>query len=280
MLQRPSCYRQLGSPAYAEPKRDGWRILIRVSAGSVSYTTKRGTDITARVPLSLTRMVLDSLPWSTCTLDGEIYTPTDERAHAVPRGLSGKIPLELMVFDVLEADGRDLRDLPLCQRHWWLDQLPFAAPRVRYTSTAEAVKALGASEGVIVKRVSSTYASGQRNSDWQKRKLYETRTWRVVGVVIDTDPLRVRQIVVEHLGEFHRINTPTHHAAAVLRALMEWSADHDYALPGVDTFWPSRSTAFGYRLDDSIDIRVSIKAMARRGRCRSLREAVVVGVKR
>jgi bifunctional non-homologous end joining protein LigD len=90
---------------------------------------------------------------------------------------SSRAPATLLVFDVLNLDGRPTLDLPYSARRELLAELELEGPNWKtprnfvgqthavLTSTRE--RGL---EGVVVKRLDSTYKPGSRNGSWVKHK--------------------------------------------------------------------------------------------------------------
>jgi bifunctional non-homologous end joining protein LigD len=163
-----------------EIKFDGYRIQMRVTQGKTVLRTRGDLDWTARFP-EIARAG-QSLP--DCLLDGEIVA-LDE--HGVPSfsalqaaladGKTGA--LVFFVFDLLFADGADLRDSSLEQRKARLRTLLAARKsdsRLAYVEHFEtAGDALLRSacrmklEGVVSKRLDAPYRSGRGNG-WLKTK--------------------------------------------------------------------------------------------------------------
>jgi len=86
----------------------------------------------------------------------------------------GRIPLLYIVFDVLELDGQRTTHLPYRERRRLLDGLDLDGPRWRTSAVFEdgepllAVAQEHGLEGVVAKRLTSPYRSGQRG--WVKVK--------------------------------------------------------------------------------------------------------------
>lgn len=170
-----------------EPKLDGWRALVfRDEEQGVLLQARTGRLITAHFP-----DVADAalrLPPGT-VLDGEIvvwhggradFAAVQRRAltseqHA-PR-LAAEHPAGYAAFDVLEAEGTDLRARPYAERRArLLEVLDGLAPSFRpVPATRDRMTALDwwerwtpelGVEGLMVKHVSGTYNGGAR--DWRK----------------------------------------------------------------------------------------------------------------
>ncbi|WP_424014517.1 ATP-dependent DNA ligase LigA [Halorubrum xinjiangense] len=123
-------------------------------------------------------------------LDGEVVAVDDDgdplpfqevlrrfrRKHDVDR-MREAVSLRLHAFDCLHADGDDLLDDPLRDRHERLREvLPDAAADLTLAADADAIAteeraALDAGhEGVMLKNPAAAYTPGDRGRDWLKRK--------------------------------------------------------------------------------------------------------------
>ena len=188
----------LGAPGdwAAEYKWDGIRGQL-IARGGRHFTWSRGEELmTDRFPELA--VLSDFLPAGT-VLDGELLA-WDHAADApqgfnalqkrigrktVPKKLLEEAPVVLRAYDLLEADGQDMRSRPFAERRARLDALfrdvPSHAPlRLSpllsfedWQSLArqrEGARDLGA-EGVMLKRLDSPYRDGRRKGDWWKWKL-------------------------------------------------------------------------------------------------------------
>ncbi len=187
---------RLGAPEdwQAEWKWDGIRGQLILRGGSHHLWSRGEELITGRFP-ELARAV-DFLPPGT-VLDGEIVTWDGSQPMSfstlqprigrktVPKKLLKEAPVILLAYDLLEADGADLRDAPLRDRRARLDALlaglppdaPLrASPRITFDAwqtladTRAAARDMRA-EGVMLKRLDSPYLSGRKKGDWWKWKL-------------------------------------------------------------------------------------------------------------
>lgn len=182
----------LGPDWAYEFKWDGVRALTDVSGGELVITSRNGNDVTPAYPelRALRGAVEDGL------LDGEIvalvdgrpsFTALQARMHVrgrQVRDLARTLPVTFLPFDVLRLYGVDLCGRPYAERRATLERLDLDGPAwtvpPRFddgpaTSAASLEQGL---EGVVAKRVSSTYRPGQRSRDWVKVK--HTRTERFV----------------------------------------------------------------------------------------------------
>lgn len=167
-----------------EVKWDGVRALTRIAAGTVTMTSRNANRITAAWPdLSTPPDVGDDT-----VVDGEIIALNErgvpdfrvlaDRMHvrktATVARLAARVPATYMVFDLLRLDGEDLCGLPLHERRRRLGELVLGRSGwqvpAEYDDGAmllEATRAQGL-EGIVSKRVDSTYRPGQRTPHWLK----------------------------------------------------------------------------------------------------------------
>jgi len=177
-----------GAGWLAEIKFDGYRALA--STGSApSVQTKNGADCTTWFPELLP--ALASLP-ADCILDGEVCVLDGlgradfERVHARARRrrwYEGADPVVFCVFDLLFLKGRDVRAMPIEDRKRQLQQMMTSGGKTAQDTGLLYVQAavdqgewlyqqcltLGL-EGVVCKRMGSTYQAGTRSPDWIKVK--------------------------------------------------------------------------------------------------------------
>jgi bifunctional non-homologous end joining protein LigD len=181
---------QLATPATGLPKGEGWRyevkfdgyrLLARIERGAVRLFTRNGLDWTARFP-TLVRG-LERLRVDTAWVDGEaIAVDAEGRSSfgALQKSLERGTPeaLRYAVFDLLFADGEDLRAQPLDVRQQRLTELLGAKPPsgiVLSQKLSGDIDQLHAQacrlrlEGLIAKRADAPYRS-QRTRDWLKLK--------------------------------------------------------------------------------------------------------------
>lgn len=170
-----------------EFKWDGVRTMVRISGGSITAWNRRGIDITVRYPEVQELAAAEA--GSELLLDGE-FVAFDERgrprfervAHRIHvsdpreiRQVSARIPVSYMIFDLLNRDGESLIAAPYTERREILESLGLAGPRwmvpPSFAGHGNAVQQASLEqglEGVVAKRLASTYQPGRRSSDWLK----------------------------------------------------------------------------------------------------------------
>lgn len=161
-----------------EQKFDGYRIIAVLVRGTVTLWSRNGIEWTERLPEIAS--AVRTLPASRLVLDGEVAVlQPDGRTsfQAMQRAFEGDVAPSYFVFDLLEQDGDDLRDLPLEERKARLQDLLATAPaELRYSGhiigRGEEFFALACKrelEGIVSKRRDAPYRAG-RGKDWVKTK--------------------------------------------------------------------------------------------------------------
>ncbi len=164
-----------------EIKLDGYRMQLRVVDGQATMRTRKGLDWTSR----FSAIAGAAKELADCIIDGEVVALDHNGAPdfaALQAALSegDSKSLTYFVFDLLYADGEDLRPLPLTDRKERLQRLltgnSRAAKQIKYVEhLAEPGDAVLQSacrmnlEGIISKSASAPYQSG-RMETWQKAK--------------------------------------------------------------------------------------------------------------
>ncbi len=194
----PSLLEKLGGKAHVQQKFDGVRVQLHLDRGlpageQVRLFSRSLESMTSMFP-ELVEGVLQQVQAETAILDAEAlaYNPlSDEflpfqettrrrRKHGVGE-LQAELPIRAMVFDMMYRDGTPLLDAGLTER---IDVLAatvgvgdvLQAERGEVVHEAERLEllfeeALGRGlEGLVVKRVDSTYQAGARNFNWVKLK--------------------------------------------------------------------------------------------------------------
>lgn len=190
-----------------EMKWDGYRTVARVADGRVTLTSRNEIDLTPTYPEL--QALAEHVHADGAVLDGEIVALDDAGRPSFSRlqqrsGLTRKQDVEpamrrqavrLLLFDVLEVDGRATLRAPWRDRRDLLERLvepggPIDLPPVVSTARGDDLReavddAMATSrrlglEGVVVKRTAAAYRPGARSKDWVKRK-HERQQEVVVG---------------------------------------------------------------------------------------------------
>jgi bifunctional non-homologous end joining protein LigD len=183
-----------------EIKFDGYRMQLRVAGGVAALRTRKGLDWTGKFP-NIAESVA-KLPADTALIDGEIVVlerdgrPSFERlqrrmhveSESAIRRLRQDVPITYALFDILWLDGHPTTGLPYSERRRLLEGLNLAGP-AWHTPAAhpgegsvllEATRAAGL-EGVMAKRLDSTYEPGVRTRHWLKVKNHRSQDFVVGG---------------------------------------------------------------------------------------------------
>ncbi len=171
-----------------EVKWDGHRTIAHLENGSVRFQTTAGHDTTDR--WSDVSGIADAVG-TDAILDGEmVVLDADGRPSfdlVQKRSDPSAHPAVFQVFDVLQIGRDDATGLPYRDRRSLLEQLVEPGPHWRVPDFtigggAELMAATAEQglEGVIAKRIDSTYRPGTRSKDWLKLK-HRRRVELVVG---------------------------------------------------------------------------------------------------
>jgi bifunctional non-homologous end joining protein LigD len=200
-----------------EPKYDGVRVLAFATPGDVRLITRNGKDKAEQFPEIVDALsALAAKKKKAFVLDGEIVALIEGEAgrfqelqsrmhvkesHLIARHRSSS-PAALILFDIIAADDDVLLREPWKKRRARLlrEIGKSTGDQIRITESIEgdgekmlALARKQGWEGIIAKRVDSTYEPGHRSRSWLKLKI-EFRQEFVVGGF--TEPRNSRQ----HIG--------------------------------------------------------------------------------
>ena len=171
-----------------EIKWDGHRTLAHVDSGRVRLQATSGSDSSGRWP-EVTAMA-GSVHADDAILAGEMLVIGEDGRPSfdlVQRRDPARHPAMFHAFDVLSVNGTDTVGLAYADRRRLLEELVdpggfWAVPPYRLGGGAELLAATVEQrlEGLIAKRIGSTYRPGTRTKDWLKIK-NRIRTEVVIG---------------------------------------------------------------------------------------------------
>lgn len=184
--------------AYAfEVKWDGIRAIAHVQGGRVRLASRNLNDITAQYP-ELAR-IGDALVGLDAVLDGEIVA-FDGRGVSSFQRLQGRlgvtaprealarsleIPVVFVAFDILHLDGLDVTGLPYEERRMLLESLGLPNEAIQLSPAVvgegRSLLSLPGLEGVVAKRLGSTYQEGARSRAWLKIKTQRRQEFVIGG---------------------------------------------------------------------------------------------------
>jgi bifunctional non-homologous end joining protein LigD len=170
-----------------EPKWDGYRAIAVVNGGDVTLTSRNGNDLTERFRPAA-RALAQALRTPSAVLDGEIVALEDAGRSSFSALQQGSGTLAYVAFDVLEADGQPLLDLPLEERRRRLSGLIDAkaggvlvSPVFDDGETLLRAASAQGLEGIVAKRADSRYQPGRRSAEWRKVKVRNRQELVVAG---------------------------------------------------------------------------------------------------
>jgi bifunctional non-homologous end joining protein LigD len=176
------------------------RTLAFVRDGKVDLRSRRGNQTVVQYPEVVAGLASQDV--RSAVLDGEIVALTQEgvpdfqelqprinlaKPAEVERAAAA-VPAYFYVFDILYADGYDLRKVPLLERKAILRRIVEPRDYVRHVdyerddgeALYDAATHLGF-EGVVGKRADSTYEAGIRSRSWLKIKSVNEQEFVVGG---------------------------------------------------------------------------------------------------
>ena len=182
-----------------EPKMDGYRVIAFVDGASVRLQSRRGLDLTPFFPELASELAAQ--PGGQMVLDGEIvaldaagrpsFNALQNRAQlksaAEIAAAQRTSPVVLVCFDLLHFAGLNLRAAPYRDRHRYLAQCLAPSAHLQLVhSTADAEQLYDAAighgfEGVVAKRIDSTYQPGKRSRAWLKFKAAQSSEFVIGG---------------------------------------------------------------------------------------------------
>jgi bifunctional non-homologous end joining protein LigD len=179
-----------------ELKLDGFRAIGRKSGRNAQLWSRNQKDFTRR--FADVAKAIAALPSDTI-IDGEIVALDEHHKPSfnLLQGLGSPEEIVLYAFDLLMLDGRDVRPWPLDERREKLRQLINSLPAtIRYSETfnvplAELTSAVRKNhlEGIVAKRVTSQYRSGERSGDWLKWRANRGQEFVIGGYLPNGDAL-------------------------------------------------------------------------------------------
>lgn len=179
--------------AAVEPKLDGFRCQVHKNGDDIRIYSRNLEETTAMLPeihdgarqqIRARTAVFEGEALAYNTESGEFMpfqiTSQRKRKHDIGR-MQAELPLRLVCFDVLYVDGQDVMGLPYTERRKILVDMigpgdTLAVNESIVTSDVATVDAFFAEkislglEGIVAKRLDSTYQAGARNYNWIKLK--------------------------------------------------------------------------------------------------------------
>jgi bifunctional non-homologous end joining protein LigD len=164
-----------------EGKWDGYRLLVEADRGVLRIRSRRGREVTKEYPQL--QSLAEDLSDHHVVLDGEAVVLNEDGVpsfHAMQnRGRGARV--EFWAFDVLYLDGRSLLRARYRDRRKLLETLArgssLIVPDLLPGDGKQALEHSGKHgwEGVVAKKLDSTYQPGRRSASWIKDKHWNTQ---------------------------------------------------------------------------------------------------------
>ncbi|WP_276352399.1 DNA ligase [Cohnella caldifontis] len=183
-------------------KWDGYRLIAQIENGRVRLYSKNMHPMEGKLPEIAEACA--RLPGS-MLLDGEVvvmdpatgrpsFQKMQQRGLAQGKAgaetLAARLPASYVVFDLLQADGEDMRARPFEERNRRLREAAadWTSPLFTTDLFADVSRiwewvVSNGWEGVVCKKLSSPYREGKEHRDWFKRKSMPEFDVEIVGVV-------------------------------------------------------------------------------------------------
>jgi bifunctional non-homologous end joining protein LigD len=191
------------APAFDDPKWlfevkwDGYRAIAELNGKDTQFYSRNGLSYSKAYPKiynDLVKLKIDAV------LDSEIVVFQDGMPsfQAIQNYKSTlNLPIQFIVFDCLQHNGKDLTKLKLIERKEILRSILPASDVIKYCDHVEGdgialfeqARKINL-EGIIAKRADSKYYSDKRSKEWLKIKNVNVDDFKIVGW---TDPKASRQ---------------------------------------------------------------------------------------
>lgn len=180
-----------------EIKWDGYRAVAELNGKDTRFYSRNGLSYTKAYPKIYNELVKLNID---AVLDGEVVVFRDGMPsfQAIQNYKSTQnLPIQFIVFDCLQLNGKDLTKMKLVERKEILKKLLPDNNIIRYCDHVEGdgialfdqARKINL-EGIIAKRADSKYHPDKRSKEWLKIKNVNVDDFKIVGW---TDPKASRQ---------------------------------------------------------------------------------------
>lgn len=172
-----------------EIKFDGYRAVAELNKQHVRLYSRNGLDFGQNYPSVVKALKKLNLH---AVIDGEIIAIDKEGCHGFQvlqeSQEDSSIRQQYYVFDLIELNGENTRDLPLIERKKKLHVIFKENDVIRYSEheIKNGKKLFNWAskvdfEGIIAKRIDSSYSDGTRNGNWLKIKHHKSEEAVIIG---------------------------------------------------------------------------------------------------
>ena len=162
-----------------EIKLDGYRAQALCDGKTTKLLSRNGNDLGLRFP-AMVRSLAAAIP-NGSIIDGELVALDSEGKPSfslIQNSATSGAAFVFFAFDLLQHEGQDLTRRPLSERRELLRRSLQSSDSVQLSESfevpAEQMLALVRNhglEGVVAKRLSSTYEQGKRTGSWSKMRV-------------------------------------------------------------------------------------------------------------
>lgn len=180
-------------------KWDGIRAICYITDKESTLKTKNNNDVTSKYP-ELCSIITKNFKSKSAVLDGEIVSLDEDGKpsfHSIMKRhmlkscskinyYAEKSPAYYILFDIIFLDGKDLRQLPYCERKSLLEKTYendiHSAVTEDFSDSVSLFQLMKEKkmEGIVSKNLNSPYVSGKKHSYWFKTKIRK-KMFAVIG---------------------------------------------------------------------------------------------------
>ncbi|MEK6952412.1 MAG: ATP-dependent DNA ligase [Nanoarchaeota archaeon] len=186
---------EVGKPALFDYKLDGFRVTIHKSNDKIKLFTRKMEEVTKQFP-EVIYLIKENVKAKKCILDSEFvgydkktgkYLPFQNISQRIKRkydieNTAKKFPVEINVFDILNYEGKDLKDEKQLERRNLLEKIikekdkKIVLTKKLITDDVSKAKEFfeeslkAGNEGLIAKKLDAVYQPGRRVGGWVKLK--------------------------------------------------------------------------------------------------------------
>lgn len=191
----------LAAGTIAEPKMDGWRLLVHVAEDGTHLYARSAKEYTGSLPKIEAELAKHLPPGTWLDCEAVAFTVSDGivthewgvvqsvLGSGTAKAAGAQDKITLVAFDLISHGGVDARPLPFAQRRELLERIfdgkPFSrvmlCPQMQTSSASLDAALAHGFEGIMIKTLSAPYASGKRGKGQTKVKPQATLDGVIIG---------------------------------------------------------------------------------------------------